>query len=347
MREKVLLRKLTTDCPVCGKYHEIGEYGRSAVTYIKNEAVEFEEHYLHCVNADEDECDFAPAAMFNENMMRARDSYRTKHGLLTSAEIVAIRESYGLSQVDLARLLGWGEATVSRYESKAIQDDAYDSMLRLMREDPLKAMDYLKRNSGSFSPEKYERIKDNIRKLLKAYGDEYLTRAALRSCYVEYDEPCDSNGMQILDIDKTEAVISYFAEKVKNLHKVKLMKLLWYADAVSFKQRGRAITGLVYYHEVMGAVPVGHHALMNLDKLNVVEESYSSESYMLHILPVRDCDYSILSREEKTVLDEVTKKFLNFNAAEISEYMHSEKAYIETETGDVIPFSLAAQLREF
>lgn len=40
-------------------------------------------------------------------------------------EIVAIRESYGLSQVDLAKLLGWGEATISRYESKAIQDEAY------------------------------------------------------------------------------------------------------------------------------------------------------------------------------------------------------------------------------
>lgn len=46
-------------------------------------------------------------------------------GLLTSDEIVAIRESYGLSQVDLAKLLGWGEATISRYESKAIQDEAY------------------------------------------------------------------------------------------------------------------------------------------------------------------------------------------------------------------------------
>ena len=46
-------------------------------------------------------------------------------GLLTSDEIVAIRESHGLSQADLAKLLGWGEATISRYESKAIQDEAY------------------------------------------------------------------------------------------------------------------------------------------------------------------------------------------------------------------------------
>lgn len=84
----------------------------------------------------------------NKNLLNARNAYRKKKGLLTSDEIVAIRESYGLSQVDLAKLLGWGEATISRYESKAIQDEAYDMMLRLVKDDPLKAMELLKKNSN-------------------------------------------------------------------------------------------------------------------------------------------------------------------------------------------------------
>ena len=59
----------------------------------------------------------------------------------------------------------------------------------------------------------------------------------------------------------------------------------WYADALSYKNRGRAMTGLVYRHEPMGALPVGHYSLMNLEKLNVQEElSYSYEP-MLHIYP--------------------------------------------------------------
>lgn len=65
----------------------------------------------------------------------------------TSNEIMAIRESYGLSQVDLERLLGWGEVTISRHESKAIQEEAYDTMLRLIRDNPLQALELLKKNA--------------------------------------------------------------------------------------------------------------------------------------------------------------------------------------------------------
>lgn len=77
--------------------------------------------------------------MENGNLLNARNSYRRAHDLLTSDQIVAIRELYGLSQVDLAKLLGWGEATISRYESKAIQDEAYDTMLHVY---PTVNMDY-------------------------------------------------------------------------------------------------------------------------------------------------------------------------------------------------------------
>ncbi len=347
MGEKYKIKSLMMDCPICGRYHEVDEYKRITTTLIKAEKVEFEEHYLYCINADEDEREFAPASMFNENLMRARDSYRRNHGLLTSGEIVAIRDTYGLSQVDLARLLGWGEATVSRYESKAIQDDAYDSMLRLIKEDPLRAMDSLKHNAALFAPQKYETIKRNILESQKAYGNEYLTREALRGNYVEYDDPSDKNGNQLLDIDKIEAIVSYFAENMEGLHKVKLMKLLWYADAVSYKRTGRAMTGLVYYQEAMGALPIGHHALMNLDKLNVVEEPYATDGYMFTIRPVEGMNYDILSDIEKDILEELITKFKEYRATDIIEYMHSEKAYRETEMGDIIPFSLALQLREF
>lgn len=32
---------------------------------------------------------------------------------------------------------------------------------------------------------------------------------------------------------------------------------------------------------------------------------------------------------------------------DIVEYMHKEKAYIETKQGNIIPFSLAKEIREF
>ncbi|SDY98218.1 Panacea domain-containing protein [Tindallia californiensis] len=49
------------------------------------------------------------------------------------------------------------------------------------------------------------------------------------------------------------------------LHKVKLMKMLWYGDSVSYKRRGKSITGLVYSALPMGAVPEGYEQILDLD----------------------------------------------------------------------------------
>lgn len=40
-----------------------------------------------------------------------------------------------------------------------------------------------------------------------------------------------------LNIDRTEAMISYIAEKASNLFKVKLMKMLWYSDVLSDEEK--------------------------------------------------------------------------------------------------------------
>lgn len=145
MENSMLIKKVLMECPLCDKMHEVEERKRFATMIIKDEEVIYEEKYYCCVNANVDENEFEIGSMTNENLLNARNAYRIKHNLLTSDEIVAIRENYGLSQVDLARLLGWGEATISRYESKAIQDDAYDIMLRIVRDNPLIALELLKK----------------------------------------------------------------------------------------------------------------------------------------------------------------------------------------------------------
>lgn len=342
-----LIRKVHMDCPLCNKTHEVEERKRFAAITLKGDKVIYEERFYFCANADEDENEFETGSMTNENLLNARNAYRVKHGLLTSDEIVAIRESYGLSQVDLARLLGWGEATISRYESKAIQDEVYDTMLRLIKDNPLQALEFLKRNASKFSGIKRMEIRKKIVEKLDSYGKEYLTRQALEGEYADYEEPSDSNGFMTLNIDKIEAAISYIAEHISNLFKVKLMKLLWYADALSYKTRGYAITGLVYRHNDMGALPIGHYSLMNLENLNVQEEESYNYDSMQHIYPAEGMDYSVLSAEDKNILDSVIRKFKNFKTKEIVDYMHEETAYRNTKSGDIIPFSMAKDIRLF
>ena len=285
--------------------------------------------------------------MTNENLLNARNAYRIKMGLLTSDEIVAIRESYGLSQVDLAKMLGWGEATISRYESKAIQDEAYDTMLRFIKDNPLQALEFLKKNSDKFPLRKRLEIKAKIVERLYSYGKEFLARQTFEGEYANFEEPSDSNGYTMLNIDKIEAMISYIAEKVNNLFKVKLMKMLWYSDVLSFIENGCSMTGMVYRHDTLGALPVGHYRLMNLENLNVKEEMGYNYDTMLHVYPTPDMDYSVLNEEEKAILDKVIVKFKDYKAKDIVDYMHEERAYIETNPGEIIPFSLAKEIRAF
>ncbi len=70
--------------------------------------------------------------------------YRKKHGLLSADEICVIRERFGLTQANLARLLRLGANTVSRWESgRNVQTAAMDILLRLIRDLP-GSIDYLR-----------------------------------------------------------------------------------------------------------------------------------------------------------------------------------------------------------
>lgn len=59
-------------------------------------------------------------------------------------------------------------------------------------------------------------------------------------------------------------LLGYFAQYIESLDKVKWMKLLWYTDALYFKREGKSMTGLVYKHLPLGAVPVAYNELLYL-----------------------------------------------------------------------------------
>lgn len=76
------------------------------------------------------------------------DIYRRTHGLLLADEIRAIRERYGLTQAELARLLRLGANTVSRWEARRnVQTAAMDVLLRLIRDLP-GSLEYLREHAA-------------------------------------------------------------------------------------------------------------------------------------------------------------------------------------------------------
>lgn len=72
---------------------------------------------------------------FDDTAERLRHEAICRHlGVLSPSEIRAIREQRGWSQAKFAELTGLGKASLSRWESgQLIQNAGYDKLLRLLR----------------------------------------------------------------------------------------------------------------------------------------------------------------------------------------------------------------------
>ena len=162
------INRIEMQCPICGRKHEVEEISHKVTTIIKSEKIRYDAYYYICNAAAEDN-EFETGELLNRNIRNAQNSYRKVHGLLTTDEIVELREGYGLTQVELANLLGWGEATISRYESKAIQDESYDMMLRLIKDNPTYALQLLEKNSLKFTETRKTEIRNKIVSKLNIY----------------------------------------------------------------------------------------------------------------------------------------------------------------------------------
>lgn len=76
---------------------------------------------------------------------RALESYRQKYGLLSADDIRSIRERFGLTQGELARLLRLGGNTISRWEAaRNVQTASMDTLLRMIRDLP-GSLEYLRK----------------------------------------------------------------------------------------------------------------------------------------------------------------------------------------------------------
>ena len=191
----------------------------------------------------------------------------------------------------------------------------------------------------------YQKYLEKAIALYEENQDAYLRRA-IEAVYAKFKGNQMSHGNVELSLDKVVDVIRYFAasQKVTNLYKVKLMKLMWYADALAYRNRGFAITGLVYRALPMGAVPIGHNSIIDLKDVPC-EEVDMGETNAYYFSWDGEQVFSALSQEDLDILNCVIGKLGQMSKNEIVEFMHKEQAYIRTAQRDVIQFKYAETLQ--
>lgn len=329
-------------CSCCMEEHDVKTVLVKDTATFKNRLVEYEASYLFCDLADEL---YMNEQQIQENDLKLKDAYRRSEGLLTSSQISAIRAKYKISQSDLCTLLGWGGKTITRYEGHQVQDKAHDTILKKLAQDPEWFIALLNDAQDNLSPESYKKYLEAASSLYEKDQDTYL-RKAIEASYVKFQGNQMYQGNAELSLDKVVEVIRYFAASpdITNLFKVKLMKLMWYADSLAYKMRGYAITGLVYQALPMGAVPVGHNSIIDLKDVPC-EEVDMGETYAYHFVLQGKQSYHFLTKEEIDILAIVITKLGKMSKNEIVQFMHKEQAYIKTPPRDIIQFKYAESLQ--
>ena len=241
-------------------------------------------------------------------------------------------------------LLGWGGKTITRYESHQVQDIAHDTILRKLAADPEWFLQLLKAKKESLPSASYEKYFEAGTVLFEQEHDQYL-KSAIMARYARFLHNPEANGNKELSLDIVADMIRYYANSVDviSLYLVKLMKLLWYGDALSYKRRGHAISGLTYRALPMGAVPVAYESIIDLSTI-CYEEVDMGDGTGCRFLPSEDREYRFLTPEDVEILDAVIQRFGRLTRNEIVDTMHKEDAYTETAPHDIILFKYAKTL---
>ncbi len=125
---------------------------------VKGEDIRVRARVSYCLSCGEQV--FNPE-LDNENLKEAYRLYRSLHRLLQPEEIKEIREGYGLSQTAFAKVLGFGEKTVARYENGSLQDEAQNNLMLLVKDtDNFEFL--LERQSGQLTQRELQKARNNI-----------------------------------------------------------------------------------------------------------------------------------------------------------------------------------------
>ncbi|MBN2876946.1 MAG: DUF4065 domain-containing protein [Bacilli bacterium] len=318
--------------------HELEEIHNVEETTFKGETIHYIAAKEYCKNADEY---IISEEQIKANDLRMKNAYRQKVGLLTSNEILDIRNQYDASQKDFARILGLGELTVTRYENHQIQDKAYDNVLREVRDNPMFFHQLLLEKKQELSKRSFHKIMKQTSQIMAKSGNQYL----IQSIFAQYEGYGNGNfhGNVPLNLNKIIDMINYFGSKIENLYVVKLMKLLWYSDFLYYRENKVGITGLCYFKASMGALPKAYDKIILLEGIFREDEIFDDRIAVRFLgsdLPKN----TMLTKAEIETIDFVISLFGDLNRSEIVAMMHEEDAYLNTQDKHLINYEFSKTL---
>lgn len=325
-------------CPNCEKERLVEPVREERTVNVKGEPYTVTVSLWRCLDCKEEMDD--PEQPCDELDLAYRE-YRAKNKMLQPEHVRELREGLGLTQAELAKLLGWSPATLSRYEGGALQEKSHDNILQSLNE-PIYVLGLLNRGENLLLSERLREVKNIIRHKLETKQIEYI------SCGLELKEPGINSGNISYCFDKYRATVQRIALQLQGVPKTKMNKLLFYSDFLSYKKRTKSITGAQYIHLLYGPCPEDYQSLLGALSDNnfiEIEEVSLANGNTAEIIKVREnIGEDVLTEEEKAIIDDVCSKIGSLDTESLSKKSHEEKGYALTALKEVISYEYAKYL---
>lgn len=270
----------------------------------------------------------------NEAGRKAIDIYNKKFGI-QKEKIIELRNKYNLSQEMFSKIIGCAKKTLISYEKgDSIPNDNYIIIIKSLLAKPETIKTLIDANKTHFSEKEYMKIENKIAPIIKNNtkqlykNDQYF--------------PTEFNGYTKLNKEKIINMILYLANGC--IQKTKLLKEMFYADFIYYKNTGSSITGLEYAKINFGPVPDDYEKIINeCTKKNKIEYNinFKNEFEYHNIKSIEKPDKNVFSEEEIKTIEFIKEYFKNFTSTDIVNFSHQEQAFKETDFFKPISYDYA------
>ena len=328
-------------CPKCSTENSFAELTTTEYIDVRGEEIKLEVPILRCNACGEEYYNFEEDI---DVLDQAYREYRNKHNMIQPEQLKSFRKEYGLTQHELANLLGWGGATISRYENGALQDEAHDKTLQLAM-DPENLQKLILDKPNALSENKREKVLEKITQEKDYQVEEFSNYFEDR--FGQYP-PNEFSGYAQLKPSKVMNSILYLCSNWGEV-KTKLNKLLFYAVFLHYIEYGSSITGAKYVRLPYGPVLDNYEfylaALIHDDEALRIREIEYGEYVGEELTSTENPDLTTLSPSEQKILATIKDHFKNWTASDISEKAHLEEGFKNTKELDPISYEYAEKIK--
>ena len=322
-------------CPFCEKSNAVLSVEKKKRTFRKEEFGLFE-YYYKCNNCNEE---FTTTEIDTVNTNQVYNKYREKYSIPFPEQLTAVRQHYNLSSAKMSQLLGFGPNQYRLYESGELPAGGNATVLGLII-NPTSFRDIVVRNKTVLAEKKFNEIKGAIKNKMNDNIDKWLEN----SLFPKHIIPDRFRGFTSPGFQKFAHIVLFFVQNAP--FKVRLNKLLFYADFVNYKYTGFSISGCRYAAIDMGSVPdqFAHiFGLLESEKYLTTELVKIKNKEHEKFVPLKGFDKDLFSKSELSNLKMVLGKFKDVPTQKLMKISHDEKAWLENiNTKSIIDYSIYA-----